>query len=196
MGLINIVKPLSTFLRPAQSTYLSDIKNKIRRIDPEAAESEALTLPLCYAAPTVLSRCRSVRPDEHHERQRTQQVSDGGLDQARVLPSLLLLLSLRVSGLAFVKFSRTKGLLTFISVPGLMFCQALKFWSWSVLKKLHIDNIVLGLKNSWCCLQNQSLALLLNHVCQAGGWQPLSRHSVSLLESLDCVLDNLLVTAV
>ena len=41
-----------------------------------------------------MSRFRSVRSDEHHERQRAQQVSDGGLDQARVLPSLLLLLSM------------------------------------------------------------------------------------------------------
>ena len=41
-------------------------------------------------------RPRAVRPDEHHERGHAEQVPAGGMDQARVLPTLILLLSLRV----------------------------------------------------------------------------------------------------
>ena len=47
--------------------------------------------------PTGDERTRSVRPHVHHERRHAQQVSARGLDQARVLPALVFLLSLRVS---------------------------------------------------------------------------------------------------
>ena len=53
-------------------------------------------LPLQVHESAGDERPRAVRPDEHHERGHAEQVPAGGMDQARVLPTLILLLSLRV----------------------------------------------------------------------------------------------------
>ena len=57
MGLIDIIKPLSTVLTSAvnkSQQYLVKKVSGMPRIEPEAAGREASMQPLCYAAPLFL----------------------------------------------------------------------------------------------------------------------------------------------
>ena len=62
----------------------------------DSIKTPSYFLPLQVHESAGDERPRAVRPDEHHERGHAEQVPAGGMDQARILPPLILLLSLRV----------------------------------------------------------------------------------------------------